>query len=134
MARYHGRKGLIYLSTSGTGNATSFANLNSWSIDRSTDAVETTAFGDSNKTYTQGLPSVQGQFSGFYDDSASANLFTAADSSDGVKVYIYPSSDAVTKYAYGPAWISCSINGAVGAAVQVSGTFIANGSWGFNKL
>jgi len=134
VAKYHGRKGLIYLSTSGTGNATSFANLNSWSLDLSTDATEVTAFGDANKTYVQGLKNVSGQFSGFYDDSASANLFTAADSADGVKVYIYPSSDAITKYAYGPAWVSCSINGGVGAAVQVSGSIVANGSWGFNKL
>ena len=134
MAKYHGKKGLIYLSTSGTGNATSFANLTNWTLNLATDAVEVTAFGDTNKTYTQGLKDVQGTFQGYYDDSTTANLFTGADSSDGVKVYIYPSSDAITKYAYGPAWLDCSVQGAVSGAVQVSGNLKASGAWGFNKL
>jgi len=122
------------MSTTGTAAATSFANMTAWSINANTDKFETTAFGDANKTYVQGLKDIQGTFQGFYDDSASANLFTAADSADGVKLYLYPSSDAISKYAYGPAWIDASIQTEVGGVVRVSASFASNGNWGFNKL
>ncbi len=134
MARYAGKSGLVYISTSGTAAATSFANLNAWTLNYSTDKIETTAFGDANKTYVQGLPDVQGTFSGFWTDDASANLFTAVASTDGVKLYLYPNSSAITKYAYGPAWIDCSVSTGVTGAVTVSGSFAAQGSWGLNKL
>jgi hypothetical protein len=131
LARYHGRKGRLYLATSGTGTAVPVASLSSWSLDYSTDKEEVTAFGDANKTYVQGLPDVSVEFSGFWDDT-DTTLKTAALSSDGTKVYLYPSTDAATKYAYGPAWADFSIEVAVDGAVTVSGTIAANGSWGIN--
>ena len=128
MARYHGKKGVVYISTTGTGNASS-VTLTEWSLNMNTDKVETTSFQDANKTYVQGLKDVQGTISGFWDDS-DAKLFTAADSSDGIKMYLYPSSDAPTKYFYGPAWLDASISTSVSGAVSMSGNFSANGSWG----
>jgi hypothetical protein len=130
MSRYHGRRGVIYASTSGTGNATQVIALTDWSIDRSTDTVEMTALLDTNKVYSQGLPDVSGTFNGFYDDT-DTKVITGADSTDGVKLYVYPSADAATKYAYGPAWLSYSISGGVGDAVKISAKFSANGAWGF---
>ena len=129
MAVYAGRKGVVYLSTSGSGNATSVLKLTKWSLDQSTDKIEVTAFGDANKTYVQGLKDVKGSFSGFWDDTET-KPFTAADSSDGCKMYLYPSSDAPTKYWYGPAWLDVSIDTGVADAVSISGSFAANGSWG----
>jgi hypothetical protein len=134
LARYSGRKGLVYLSTSGTAAATSFTPISAWTLDAATDRQEVTAFGDANKVYIQGLQNVQGTFTGFFDDTTSANLFTAAASADGVKLYLYPSSDAITKYAYGPAWLDASINVSVGGAITVNGSFAASGSWGLGKL
>lgn len=134
MAKYHGRKGLIYMSASGTAAATTFANMTAWTLNANTDKVDVTAFTDTNKAYVQGLKDIQGTFQGFFDDSASAALFTAADSSDGVKLYLYPSSDAIAKYAYGPAWVDASIATSVNGAVTVSANFAANGAWGLNKL
>ena len=122
------------MSASGTAAAVSFAPLSSWNIDATTDKVEVTSFTDTNKTWLQGLKNVQGSFAGFFDDTTSANLFTAADSADGVKLYLYPSSDAIAKYAYGPAWIDASINVSVSGAVTVTANFAANGNWGLNKL
>lgn len=128
MARYHGKKGLVYISTSGSGSA-SVITLAEWALNMATDKVEVTSFGDANKTYVQGLKDVQGTLSGFYDDT-DTKLFTAADSTDGIKMYLYPSSDALAKYFYGPAWLDASVNVPVGGAVSVSGNFSANGSWG----
>ncbi len=129
MSKYHGRKGLLYMSTSGTGAATSIAQLTEWTLDMATDKVETTSFGDTNKTYVQGLKDISGSFSGFWND-ASDDIFTGSDSSDGVKLYLYPSSDAISKYWYGPAWVDVSVSVSVSDAVKISGNFSANGAWG----
>jgi len=109
--------------------AVSIGNLSKWSLDRSTDVVPTTSFGDTNKTYVQGLPDLKGSLSGFWD-SATDPLYLAGLSPDGVKMYLYPSSVTPTVYDYGPAWLNTSIDVDVNGAVTISGTFVANGSWG----
>jgi hypothetical protein len=131
MAVYHGKSGVVYLSTTGTGTAQNVSSLSAWTLDLDTDLVETTAFGDANKTYVQGLRNIQGTISGFWND-AETKLFTASTSSDGCKLYLYPSANATTKYAYGPAWLSVSVDTGVGDAVTISADFSANGSWGVN--
>lgn len=117
------------MSTSGTGPAVTVSKLTSWSVDSSTDTVEVTSFGDPNKTYVQGLPDISGAFDGFFDDT-DQTVFTGSGSSDGVKLYLYPSTDALTKYWYGPAWVSYSVNSGIGDAVAISANFVANGAWG----
>lgn len=128
MSRYHGKSGRLYMSTTGTGAAIPVASLSSWSIDLSTDKEETTSFGDPNKTYVQGLADISGDFEGFWDDSDST-VFTGAGSTDGVKLYLYPSTNAATKYWYGPAWVDYSIEAPVDGPVSLSGSFVANGAW-----
>lgn len=129
MAKYHGKGGVVYMSTSGSGAAVNVASLTEWTLNMNTDKVEVTSFGDLNKTYVQGLKDVQGTISGFWEDSQDA-LFDAADSTDGVKVYLYPSRDAATIYFYGPAWVDASISVGVSGAIGLSANFSANGSWG----
>ena len=129
MARYHGKGGMVYLSTTGSGDATPAVSLSQWSLDRATDKVEVTGFGDLNKTYVQGLPDIKGALSGFFDNSNDA-LFDGSESADGVKLYLYPSTLAPTHYHYGPAWLDASIEVDVKGAVGVKGSFVAAGSWG----
>lgn len=128
MARYHGKSGVVYMSTSGSGNASSVAQISSWSIDRATDKAEVTAFGDTNKVYVQGLPDMKGSFSGFWDDTET-KIFTGADSTDGVKMYLYPSSNASTAYWYGTAWIDAKMDVGVSDSVKVSVDWVAAGAW-----
>jgi len=128
MAKYHGKTGVVYMSTTGSGTAVSVAQLNSWELNMGTDTVETTAFGDANKTYVQGLRDLTGKFDGFWND-ADDSIFDASESTDGVKMYLYPSNLAPTIYFYGPAWVDASISVGVSAAVTVSANFKANGSW-----
>lgn len=128
MSAYAGRKGVVYLSTTGSGTASSALKLNKWSINRTTDKIEVTSFGDANKTYVQGLPDVKGAISGFWDDTES-KPFTAAGSTDGCKMYLYPSSDAPGKYWYGPAWMDLSMDLPVAGAATIAASFAANGSW-----
>jgi hypothetical protein len=128
---YHGKAGVVYVSTTGTGTATSVVSQTAWTLDLSTDLVETTSFGDSNKTYVQGLRNIQGTLSGFWNDLES-KLFTGSTSTDGVKLYLYPASTAPSKYAYGPAWLSVTMETGVADAPTVNSSFSANGAWGVN--
>jgi hypothetical protein len=129
MSVYPGRKGVVYMSTTGSGNAINVIKLNAWTLNKTTDKIEVTAFGDLNKTYVQGLPDVQGSFSGFWDDTEN-KPFTGAGSSDGVKLYLYPSADKAGSYHYGPAWLDASMEVEVSGAVKITANFAANGSWG----
>jgi hypothetical protein len=128
-APYHGKSGVVYMSTSASGTAASVLQLNAWSINRTTDKVEVSSFGDGNKVYVQGLPDLQGTLGGFWNDGES-KPFTGAASTDGVKLYLYPSSNAPSKYWYGTAWLDVSMDTSASGAVALSGQFAAASSWG----
>ena len=127
-AKYHGKTGTLYVSTSGSAAAAA-VTLREWSLDMATDRVEVTSFGDSNKTYVQGLPDISGNLSGYWDNTDDT-LYDASRSSDAVKMYLYPSTLVPTKYFYGTAFLDFSLTAAVDQAVQVSGSFAAAGAWG----
>lgn len=129
MARYPGRNGVVYMSTTGAGTATTVIALTQWSLDRSTETIDVTAFGDTNKTYVQGLPDVKISFSGIWDDTET-KVFSATDSATPVKFYLYPSSNNTGAYHYGTAWVSASMNTAVNGSVAITGSAVAGGSWG----
>lgn len=129
MARYHGARGAVYGSTSAAGTAVQLASLSKWSLDMATDKVDVTAFGDANKTYVQGLRDIKGSLSGFWDN-ADDSLFDAAESPDGLKLYLYPTTTYTNAYFYGPAWLDASIDVSATGAITVSGSFVANGAWG----
>lgn len=132
MAKYSGRRGKVLLSATGTGAATAVLGVSKWSLDMSQDTIETTEFGDTNKTYVPALRDVSGSFEGFWNDTET-KLFAAAQSADGGFIYLYPDfTNAPTKYAYGPAWLSVSMETDVGDAVKLSADFAANGAWGFS--
>jgi hypothetical protein len=131
MAKYAGRGGVLYMSSSGSGTATVVLGVKSWSIDAKTDKIEVTALGDANKTYVQGLRDIQGAFDAFWDDTET-KIFGGAQSTDGVKMYLYPSASAPTKYAYGTAWLDASIKTDVSGAVELSSSFAAAAGWGLN--
>lgn len=133
MARYAGRQGLVYIAPDGTSAAAAVISLNAWSLNRATDKLEVTSFLDANKTYVQGLPDLRGSFGGFWDD-AETKLFAAAASSAAVRMYLYPSQVALTKYAYGLAWLDASIDVPVNDSVKVTSDFVAGGSWDVSRL
>lgn len=133
MARYSGRHGMVYISTNGTGAAAAVVGLTNWSIDRSTDKIDVSGFGDTNKQYVLGLPDLKGSFAGTWDDTET-KLYDAAASADGCKLYLYPSSDKAAAYWYGPAWVDFSMACDANGKVSVSGNFVANGAWGQESI
>lgn len=129
MARYHGKKGRVMMSTTGSGNAVRVLNIKSYSLSFETDKVDVTAMEDANKVYVQGLPDVSGDITFEWDD-ADPTLYNASISPDGVKMYIYPSTDALARYFYGTAWVDFSIEQAQDSSVNGSASFVAAGPWG----
>ncbi len=128
MARESGKTGRVLMSTSSTA-VPAVVVLSEWTLNMSTDQFEVTSFGDSNKTYVQGLKDLSGTISGFWESTSDA-LFLAADSSTGSLMYLYPdATNHAVDYWYGLANVSASITVTVGGANTISGTFSARGSW-----
>lgn len=101
-----------------------------WTLNKTVDRVETTAHGDANKTYVQGLPDVSGDFTVVLE-TTDDTYFDASESTNGCNIYLYPDYvNTPTLYHYGPAWVDASISTDISSRVEVKGTFGANGSWG----
>ena len=125
MPRRHGRDGRVYVALTSGGTAEPIAFLSSWSINFTTDKVDVTAFGDSNKTYVAGLPDAQGDFSGFWDSDQN-DLYEAAQDGVARKFYLYPSRRLDdSDYYFGEAFFDFSVSGGVSDAVTVSGSWSA---------
>jgi hypothetical protein len=128
VARYHGKRGRVYLSAGGTGAAISVGKLTNWTLNMAKDKVEVTSFDDGNKTYVMGYGDISGTLAGFWDDTDDT-LFACTEAAGAVKVYLYPSADIPTKYWYGEAYVDASINTDVAGAVAVSANFAGAGTW-----
>lgn len=120
-----GRRGRIYIdvSANGSGAAVPIANLNSWSLNRTTDKIEVTSFLDTSKTYVVGLPDAQGDFSGFWDTDG--DQYKVSEAIDGGRRFYLYSSDDTTKYWFGRAHFDVSVSQTVNGAVEVSGSWAA---------
>jgi hypothetical protein len=123
----HGKGGVLYVSETRNGVTKPVCLITEYTLDRTSDKVETTALGDKNKTYVKGLDDVKGTFTGSWD-STDDTLFSAAESPDGVQIEIYPNLDSPACFK-GPAWLDVSLKSGVSAAVSIDGNFSANGSW-----
>lgn len=125
MARYHGRKGRLYLGlASDAAVPEPVAFIKSWSISFKTDMVDVTALGDTNKVVVAGLPDVSGTYAGFWDN-ATSQMYTAATDGLARKFYLYATTDVAGTYWYGTAFFDFAAEGAVDGAVSISGTFAA---------
>lgn len=131
MARFSGRNMAVYLSVDGTAAATSLPFMAEYEIDSSSDQIETTAGGDTNKTYVPGLPDFSGSISGFYDSALTQTtdaLWRA--SRDGVArgFYLYPDSNTPALAFYGLGYFDFNIKAGVGGATAVSSKIMAAGN------
>lgn len=128
MARYHGRKGRLYLGlASDAAVPEPVAFIKSWSINFSTDMVDVTALGDTNKVVVAGLPDVTGSYSGFWDN-ATTQMYTAATDGLARKFYLYATTDVAGTYFFGTAFFDMNVEGAVDGSVNISGDFSAASS------
>jgi hypothetical protein len=126
MPLYHGRDAAIYVSTSATGTASRLLTMTAWTMDRSTDRVDVTNFDSINQEELQGWPALRGTFEGYWN-SDETKLFAAANSADGIKMYLYPTARVPSKYVACTAWLDASVETRVDGATRVRGSYSAFG-------
>lgn len=124
MSRKAGRNARIYVGIASGGTAEPIAFQTQWTLDASTDDIEVTAFGDTNKVYVSGLPDASGSFAGFFDDETN-QLYTASQDGVARKFYLYTDASVNTKYFFGTGLFDFSVEAGVNDALKVSGNWKA---------
>lgn len=130
--KLHGMGGAIYLGNAVGSGGIRVAAKSEWSLQRNRDYVDSTSFGDPNKTYLAGLPNVQGNFSGFLDTSGDLMLNSATSGAQTMYLYADDGTMAghtVVLVAHGPAFIDASITVANTDAAKITGEFRASAAW-----
>ena len=124
MATYKGQDGVFQAITSG-GTLASVSNLKSWSIETSTDSIETTTMGLSAKTFTTGITSWTCSAEVLYDlaDAAQADLVVG----ESVDIKIWPNTTSQAESFAGSGIVtstaqSGSLGDMVGSSITVQGT------------
>lgn len=129
MARRHGSRGVVQMDATGGTTPVPVASLNHWSLDFERDKEDVTCFGDTNKQYVLGLPDVQGDIEGVWDETTSPDFIRVALGDVPVLLVLIPSDLAATYLFKGLAYLSASIDCAADGAVTISGSFVAAGPW-----
>ena len=131
MAKKHGKNGAIYLGGSIGGGGTKVAEKTEWSVQLNRDYVDSTSFGNTNKTYLAGLRNFQGNYSGFLDTAGDDMLDASA--LDEQLIYLYASDgsngSATVLVAHGSGFIDANVTSSVNDAVKITGEFRAQGNW-----
>ena len=128
-----GRNGRFYadVSAAANGSAQPVSNLNSFSVNQTSDRTEVSSFGDQSKVYIQGLRDAQGDISGYWDADGALTRYVA----DGVarKFYIYPQGGAahVGTYWFGTGVFDLTTTQTVNGSVEVSGSWAASTPVGY---
>lgn len=102
MSQVPGRLARAYL---GATNATPATKVSNWTVNFAAEFLETTAQGDTSRTYVTGLPDGEVGVEAFYDDTYFV-LIDAALNGTTLKFYGYPSASTATNYFYGTMYVS----------------------------
>jgi hypothetical protein len=125
VARYHGKAGQVKVG------ATVVGSVRAWTLQAQPDLDETSSFGDTSKTYVQGLPDIRGTIEVAWDDTEST-LSAQINAATPVTLDLFPVATVTAKHATGPAYIGLQ-NFQVRSTAHVAGTysFAGAGSWTF---
>jgi hypothetical protein len=127
--KYAGRNGAVYISITGTSAPSSLLSGTDWTLNMETQTIDVTDFDSTNQEFIQGWPNRAGTLAGWWRDDED-KLYQAIESGDGCNLYLYPSKLAASKYFYGPAWVSGTVEVQVNGAVRFTGRFAPRGTWG----
>lgn len=120
MAIHKGSEGTVHVGTDAV------AEIKSYSVEETSDTVETTSMGDSARTHLASLTSFSGSLDVFWDEVDTAQIALSVGSS--VTIKFYPEGTATgAKYYEGTAIVtgvsrSASFDGLVEASISVQGT------------
>lgn len=126
----HGKAGAIYLGGP-IGSGVKLVNKTEWTLNLNRDYVDSTVFGDVNKTYLVGLKDIQGTFAGLLAIAGDAQVNAA--NSDIVNIYLYgddgTTGGSVLLIASGPGLMDAAITASNTDAIKTTGNFRAAGAW-----
>ena len=120
MAIHKGSEGTVHVGTDAV------AEIKSYSVEETSDTVETTSMGDAARTHLASLTSFSGSLDVFWDEEDTAQIALTVGSS--VTIKFYPEGTASSaKYYSGTAIVtsvsrSASFDGMVEASISVQGT------------
>lgn len=126
MAVRKGWDGALYVGT--TSASSEVANLNSWTLNWTGDALEKTCFGQDDRTYDPGMRSAVVDFAGYYESTnAAQKYFTdymkGSATNTAVTVYCYYKRTTARLGFRGSGPITAlTIGGAVDGLVPFSGS------------
>lgn len=130
MARRHGSTGQMMMDPAGASTYVAVASIKSWSLDLSRERSDATAFGDTNRQYTQGLPDIKGNYSGWWDETTTPDsIFDVVLGSVPAGLKLLPSTITPTYFFSGLAYLDGSINVDNGGTIAISGSFVGAGNW-----
>ncbi len=125
MARISGRNGRVYMGiASSSATAEPLPFVATYNINFSTNKIDVTAMGDTNKVYLSGLRDASGAFNGWYDD-ATAQTYTAATDGAPRKFYLYPNLDLPLQYFFGQILADLTIDANVDGATAMAASWAA---------
>jgi hypothetical protein len=125
--KYAGKNGLVYMSIDGVSPPILVGGMRAFTLDLSTEKIDVTEFGATNKTAVLCFPAARGTIEGFWA-SDDTTLRQAAQSAAGTIIALYPTSTLMAKFFGGPAWVDMSLREAVDAAVTLTGNWEARGN------
>lgn len=105
------------------------ANLNKWTLDLARDKEDVTCFGDTNKQYVLGLPDIQGELGGVWDETTTPEFLRVALGDIPVMLELIPSTLTPTHMFKGLAYIDAGMDVDAQGAVTINGSFVAAGPW-----
>lgn len=129
--RLHGKNGRIQMDAAGGSSLVTLGDLNAWTLDMSTDRVEVTAFGDTNKRRVSGLPDFSGGLGGWWNAVASSSpaYFAAVLAGTPVTLRLIPNTNDATVYFQGLANVDGGVNVSATGAISTAGKWDAAGNW-----
>lgn len=129
--RLHGKNGRIQMDPLGGAAVVTLGDMNSWTLDMSTDRTVMTAFGDTNVRRVAGLPDFSGGMSGFWNAVASSSplYFEAVLAGNPVTLRLIPNINDPTVYLEGLANVDGGINVSATGGISTAGKWDAAGNW-----
>lgn len=136
--RIHGKGGAIYIGgtfvakTSLPSGGQRLTYKSEWTLNRSRDYVDATAFGDPNKVWLAGLPDVSGSFRGVLD--AGGDMLLSAATSEAQNLFLFVSDgtlagSSIIMVAHGPGLLDAQVTVSNTDAARISGNFRASDAW-----
>jgi hypothetical protein len=129
--RLHGKNGQIKMDPAGGSAFVILGDMTKWSLDASTDRVDVTAFGDTNKRRVAGLPDFSGDLAGWWNAVASSSpfYFAAVLAGTPVTLRLTPNKNDPTTYFQGLANVDGGVEVSATGAISTKGKWDAGGNW-----